>query len=101
MRLIDADKLLKHINYICDGGGYSGAVIHAIKVWMESIVAEEPIVIYLEHGEWLDYEGFNGEDVYVCSKCSAEFVLIEGTPKDNEYNYCPKCGAKMDGEVEE
>jgi len=50
-------------------------------------------------GEWLkiypDHEEWN---VYECSHCGEEFDLIEGTPYDNGYNFCPNCGADMRGE---
>lgn len=42
--------------------------------------------------EWL------GTDVYTCSKCRESYVLVEGTPKENLWHYCPNCGAKMDGD---
>ena len=32
---------------------------------------------------------------WFCSNCKDIFMLLEGTPKDNDYNYCPNCGAKM------
>lgn len=38
-----------------------------------------------------------GTDVYTCSKCRENYVLVEGTPKENLWHYCPNCGAKMDG----
>ena len=41
-----------------------------------------------------------GTDVYTCSKCRESYVLVEGTPKENLWNYCPNCGAKMDGGAE-
>lgn len=51
------------------------------------------------HGHWNAVEDW--DDVhYQCSECGAEFVLIDGTPQDNDYLYCPSCGAKMDGEQE-
>lgn len=37
-----------------------------------------------------------GTDVYTCSKCRESYVLVEGTPKENLWHYCPNCGAKMD-----
>ncbi len=33
--------------------------------------------------------------VYGCSNCNEEWYFEDGTPKDNLYNYCPKCGAKI------
>lgn len=33
--------------------------------------------------------------VYECSNCKDEFVLTDGTPDDNNINYCQNCGAKV------
>lgn len=32
-------------------------------------------------------------NVWNCSKCKCDWCLEEGTPKDNNMNYCPECGA--------
>lgn len=49
------------------------------------------------HGRWEDsVDEWYGTDVYTCSKCRESYVLVEGTPKENLWNYCPNCGAKMD-----
>lgn len=32
---------------------------------------------------------------YECSNCVEEWCLTDGTPEENCYNYCPKCGAKI------
>ena len=45
------------------------------------------------HGEWIDLSDGWQEGTYECSNCKAEFVLTEGTPEDNEYNFCPNCGS--------
>lgn len=34
--------------------------------------------------------------IYQCPACKEYWALMEGTPKDNEYNYCPNCGQKLD-----
>ena len=47
------------------------------------------------HGEWIDLSDGWQEGTFMCSSCQMEFVLIEGTPEDNEYNFCPNCGADM------
>lgn len=48
-------------------------------------------------GHWIEKEDYNGDTYYDCSECGESFCLIEGTPTDNLYNYCPSCGAKMEG----
>lgn len=52
----------------------------------------------LVHGRWEDsIDEWFGSDVYTCSKCRESYVLVEGTPEQNLWHYCPNCGAKMDG----
>ncbi len=52
----------------------------------------------VRHGMWEDsIDEWFGTDVYTCSKCRESYVLVEGTPKENLWHYCPNCGAKMDG----
>ena len=59
-----------------------------------TIIDVAPVV----HGRWEDStDEWFGTDVYTCSKCRESYVLVEGTPKQNLWNYCPNCGAKMDG----
>lgn len=38
--------------------------------------------------------------VYECSNCKEDWCYEDGTPKENEYNYCPKCGAKITEVIE-
>lgn len=33
--------------------------------------------------------------IYECSNCKEVWYFEYGTPEDNSYNYCPKCGAKI------
>ena len=46
-------------------------------------------------GEWMEIEDYNGDIHYQCDRCGNEFILIDGTPKENNYNFCPNCGARM------
>lgn len=53
----------------------------------------------VKHGYWeevIDYGGW-GDTHYRCSVCGEEWYLEDGKPKDNNMNFCPHCGAKMDG----
>ena len=54
-------------------------------------------------GKWeeiTEYGGW-GETHYRCSVCGEEWHLEDGKPADNNMNFCPKCGARMDGDAEE
>lgn len=49
------------------------------------------------HGHWITQEGWTPDDYYyTCSICNEDFYMIVGTPSDNNYKFCPHCGAKMD-----
>lgn len=53
-------------------------------------------------GEWIsdEHEAYTeNHDTWECSVCHEPFTLTEGTPRDNRYNFCPNCGAKMKGEA--
>lgn len=76
--------------------GFNSGVEHCIHHLIHAPSVEaEPV----RHGQWETVEGWDGDEYYRCSECGAEFVLIDGTPNDNDYLYCPHCGALMD-EVE-
>ena len=51
-------------------------------------------------GKWKTIEGIDGDEYYECSNCGEPWVLTAGTPKDNNMNFCPNCGAKMGGGAE-
>lgn len=85
MRLIDADEL-------CADRVSNDPVVIAAKC--APTIDAEPV----QHGEWiLNPCNLYNDATWVCSECGNEWVLIDGTPLDNQMNYCPKCGARMDG----
>ena len=45
-----------------------------------------------KEGEWIDLFGHD----YKCSVCG-EWYRMDGTPEQEDMNYYPNCGAKMDG----
>ena len=53
-----------------------------------------------KHGKWIEYTeafGFGGlQEHIVCSECLEVFYLVNNDTE--KFNYCPWCGARMDGE---
>jgi len=40
-------------------------------------------------------------NAYECSNCKGAWCMGGGSVKENEYNYCPKCGRKITEIVEQ
>lgn len=57
----------------------------------------------VKHGYWEEVTDYGdwGDTHYRCSVCGEEWYLEDGKPKDNNMNFCPRCGAKMDAEPDE
>ena len=54
----------------------------------------------VKRGEWKEISEYNGwgDTHYRCSVCGEEWFLEDGTPKQNNMNFCPQCGADMRGD---
>lgn len=101
MRLIDADRLLCVID---DDGGwaYDGLEYQAYMSCLRGVLEdiEEAPTIDPESlrptAHWENEDDFNGDPVvWFCSACKERFFLYDGTPEENDYKYCPHCGARM------
>lgn len=53
----------------------------------------------IKHGKWIESEDdYYGFYIIKCSLCREEWCFeVEDDVKSMNYNYCPNCGAKMDG----
>lgn len=60
------------------------------------ISKREVLAILSEQKEPCEYT-LEDEDsnTWECNKCGELWVLNAGTPKDNNMNYCPKCGREI------
>lgn len=60
-------------------------------------------VVPVRHGRWIEYpeclrfENAYSDDHIVCSECHEVFSILDNCTE--AFNYCPNCGAKMDGEA--
>lgn len=74
--------------------GYNDGIDLAISVIAEFPSAEPE----RKKGKWIEQDdGWDGV-YYECSCCKEAFTLLDGTPSDNLYNFCPNCGADLRGE---
>lgn len=90
MRLIDADKLKQH--YVWWNNEEQRT--------FDQIVDAQPTAnaVPVVHGKWLWFEDCSNSGLY-CSACH-KLIHKVMTPKKKLSNYCPNCGAKMDGGAE-
>lgn len=61
----------------------------AIKKMPKGIIAD---VAPVRRGRWIEHEKYTFGVMYDCSICNNR-ILYNG----HSWNYCPNCGAKMDG----
>lgn len=84
-RMIDADALIEVLN---DNGVPYNADVNYFVTNAPTIDA-----VSVVHGKWIDRsDGIEGAWNY-CSVCGEQAIDL--------YDFCPNCGAKMDGERKE
>lgn len=91
-RHIDAEKLKCSIDSETDSIFDWDMTIEELYYNLCKLIDDEPTadVQEIKHGEWREHN-----KIYICSQCGYSF--------ENEgyiafFNYCPCCGARMDGE---
>lgn len=85
-RYINADKLEEKFDEILDDSKEYDKPIH--DMMLEFYFAPTEDVEPVRHGRWVG-------KTYKCSICGKWIDPLQG---DADMNYCPNCGAKMDGE---
>ena len=72
-------------------GNLSANAVDAMQTNINAIPAAdvEPVV----RGEWKEFDA--DMNAYSCSACNEPQMFIEGNPEQNEYRFCPHCGAHM------
>ncbi len=73
-----------------------------VTCWSDVVNAPSADVQSVKHGKWeelTDYGGW-GDTHYRCSVCGEEWHLEDGTPQQNNMNFCPRCGSRMDSDAD-
>lgn len=77
--------------------GFNTALV-AVKCDLDKVPSIKP---ERKKGKWIEEDdGWDGV-FWRCSEYNEPFYLVDGTPVDNEYHYCPNCGADMREEQDE
>lgn len=92
MRAINADELLTAFPHDDE----QTVTKSSVRMTIERMPTLD--VVPVVHAYWTGYEPFpgEGESIFQCSACHFVIQLINGTPKENSYKHCPRCGAAMD-----
>ncbi len=70
--------------------------IETVMEYLDEIADTFPIDAEpVRHGEWKHVAGMNSK----CSECGRYFPVKEFDSRPFDINFCPNCGAKMDGGV--
>lgn len=75
---------------------------HTDRITFHTKHGKEVEFVKRKKGKWILEEGWDGDETYKCSECKALWMFLDGTPGENEANFCPVCGADMrEGEQDE
>lgn len=110
MRLIDADQLIEDLRILYSGAGWDRMEQHfslsdmECNIWLQASIKMNPEICAepVRHGRWEITEAFP-HNVY-CSECHNRYAQTQWSVWGDgslPRNYCPNCGAKMDGERRE
>ena len=90
------DELRKDVDKHSLENGWTGGVLDAMEAVDDMPAAD---VVKVRHAKDV-YKQYNKHHCeFMCSLCGGWIGVIEGG--DCDFNYCPNCGAKMDGERKE
>ncbi|MDE6501266.1 MAG: hypothetical protein K2L10_04215 [Ruminococcus sp.] len=111
IRLIDADEILlndesEYTKTMLEVDNTVKTIITAVHNNIQTLIQEAPTIdaVPVKHGKWKYKNDEDFDYVPCCSICGEPDALSRndynyrgGKIRDNNSNYCPNCGAKMDG----
>ena len=97
VRLIDADDVMQNVldEIRYKESLYTSTVRRITQKAIDAAPTIDPETLR-PTAHWINEEDGAGDPIiWSCSSCKEPIVLYEGTPMENEYKYCPTCGARM------
>lgn len=102
-RLISVDEwdsfFAEHIYNRCFRNEYEQGYTDAldrVDDWMDTHPTVDAVEVV--HGEWIMCDDENDCEYIECPLCGEQFYDGDNDTFDKPWNYCPNCGAKMDGD---
>ena len=104
-RLIDANALKDRFKLRLDWlkldvhDEYTKGLYHGCDYDMTLIDEQHTVdAVEVVHGRWDKYIDDDGDKASRCTACGWNITYEDCTLEELGYNYCPNCGAKMDGD---
>lgn len=99
MRLIDADALSENVQFRLPNDNKNAEIIDGCVKITRRLVENAPTIEAepVRRGRWVSDEA---DILFHCSECETQ-VSTNWDYEDLQWNYCPNCGAKMDGGKED
>ena len=97
-RLIDADAFIEDMKDLYRRAGWGFREIHFSLCDTISNIDNMPTIgaLPVRHGKWCEGTECYSDDFIVCSVCGEAFNVMDNDTY--RFDYCPKCGARMDEE---
>jgi len=98
-KYIDADRMKNGIMQYADVYGHISCGVTSFNILVEQLTKDTADVQEVKHGRWLIDRKFGNdvmsdEQMVICSVCGKGIFY-------GKQNYCPNCGARMDGGADE
>ena len=69
-----------------------------IKWWLESEAEGSEELHEVKHGKWIKDHGWYSHHCSCCGRSTSTYVDEDGDWYDRVFDFCPNCGARMDGD---
>lgn len=88
-RLIEANCLIEDLKAAEANGGMGSVVARTLMRYVKRCKTVDAVEVV--HGRWMEFNTF-----MTCSVCDTDWYY--GDNDCDRFDYCPNCGAKMDGD---
>lgn len=95
-----ADAIRTH-NYIHNGAERNAVLITVYLDFAADLIDKlaNGNITTIRHGHWIPLDGWFNKSIVKCSVCGNTLDMDGVNAGRGDANFCPNCGAKMDGDI--